>query len=102
MTGAMGTEPRRATFRVPDDIAWIDGTDVGVDEELYLTKVPGGQTVLLAGTARLIWLVAADGREVLSGVAEIVGVEPAQIEDDVTRFLADLVSRGLLTREERG
>ena len=46
--------------------------------------------------------IAADGREVLSGVAEIVGVEPAQIEDDVTRFLADLVSRGLLTREERG
>jgi len=48
-------------YRVPDTIAWVDGTDFDLDADLYLTKLPSGNTVLLKDTARLIWLVAIEG-----------------------------------------
>ena len=102
MIGAMGAEPSHTIYRVPDNVAWIDGTDPGIDEELYLTVTPGGQTVLLKDSARVIWLVVAEGRDVLPDVAELFGISPAEIEDEVNHFLDDLVSRGLLTREEHG
>lgn len=102
MIGAMDTDHGHATYRVPDDIAWIDGTDASMGEELYLTKVPDGHTVLLTGSARLIWLVAAEGQSVLPAVAELAGVAPSAIEDDVHCFLRDLTLRGLLTRSEGG
>ncbi len=84
------------TYRVPDDIAWVDGPDVGLGEELYLTVVPEGRTVLLKDTARLIWLIAAEGGEVLTEIATLVGRPAAEIEPDVQAFLADLTARGLL------
>lgn len=96
MIGAMDIRTGPVTYRVPDDVAWIDGADIGMDEELYLTKLPDGQTVLLRESARLIWLVAAEGRAVLPAVAELAGAEPSAIEDDVTGFLDELASRGLL------
>lgn len=90
------TAPDRTAYRIPGNLAWIDGTDDGADDELYLATVPDGHTVLLTGSARLIWLVAADGLEVLPGVAELAGLPPQEIADDVNRFLDDLVTRGLL------
>ncbi|GAA2168170.1 hypothetical protein FHX52_1944 [Humibacillus xanthopallidus] len=84
------------TYRVPSNIAWIDGADFGMREELYLTALPSGQTVLLEDTGRLIWLVAMEGGEVLERVAEVVGLPLAAIESDVTRFLAEVTTRGLL------
>ena len=92
---------RVPAYRVPDNIAWVDGADFGLAEELYLTVVPDGRTVMLKDSARLIWLVAADGGEdVVAEVADIVGRPPAEIEGDVHRFVADLRGRGLLV--ERG
>lgn len=85
-------------YVVPPNIAWVDGADFGMAEELYLTVVPEGRTVLLKDTARLIWHVAAEGGDVLAGVAELVGLPPEQIADDVNGFLTDLVARGLLTK----
>ena len=88
-------------YRVPDNIAWVDGADFGLAEELYLTVVPDGRTVMLKDSARLIWLVAADGGEdVVAEVADIVGRPPAEIEGDVQRFLADVRARGLLVERE--
>ena len=88
-------------YRVPDNIAWVDGADFDMAEELYLTVVPEGRTVLLKDTARLIWLVAADGGEdVVAEVADIVGRPPAEIEGDVQQFLADVRARGLLVERE--
>lgn len=88
-------------YRVPDNISWVDGADLGMGDELYLTVVPDGHTVLLKDTARLIWLIAADGGDVLTEVAALVGEPPAAIEADVQRFLADLTGRGLLTTGEQ-
>ena len=83
------------SYRVPDNVAWVDGPDFGVAEELYLTVVPEGRTVLLKGTARLIWLVAIGG-DVASEVARLVGRPPADIKEDVLAFLQDLTGAGLL------
>jgi len=84
-------------YRVPDNIAWIDGADFGMAEELYLTVVPDGRTVLLKDAARLIWLVAAEGGgDVVAEVADRAGRPSADIDGDVRAFLADLTCRGLL------
>ncbi|TBT95738.1 hypothetical protein [Propioniciclava tarda] len=74
----------------------MDGPDFGVAEELYLTVVPEGRTVLLKGTARLIWLVAIEGGDVASEVARLVGRPSADIAEAVGTFLQDLSGAGLL------
>lgn len=87
---------RTPAYRVPTSVAWVDGPDFGLAEELYLTIIPAGRTVLLKDTARLIWLVAAEGGDVVAEVAELVGRPPAEIVADVRAFLADMTTRGLL------
>ena len=83
-------------YRVPDTIAWVDGTDFDLGPDLYITKLPSGNTVLLKDTARLIWLVAIEGGDVVSEVAALVGRPAAEIESDVHTLLHDLTQRGLL------
>ena len=87
--------------RVPDNIAWVDGADFGMAEELYFTVVPDGRTVLLKDTARLIWLVAADGTDdVVREVADLVDLPAEEVSGEITTFLEDLTARGLLTKLE--
>jgi len=70
-------------------------------EELYLTVVPDGRTVLLKDTARLIWLVAADGTDdVVREVAALVDLPVEEVSGEITTFLEDLTDRGLLTKLE--
>lgn len=82
----------------PANVAWLDGLDHAAGEELYLTMVPEGTTVLLRGSARLIWLAAIETPDSLARVAEQAGVPAEEIEGDVTAFLVELTDRGLLTR----
>ena len=91
-------EASAPAYLVPSNVAWVDGADFGMAEELYLTIVPDGRTVLLKDTARLIWHVAADGAvNVADEVAELVSMPVSEIEADVAVFLEDLTARGLLT-----
>ena len=83
--------------RVPDSVAYIDGADVEQGEVLYLTIFPHGQSVRLEGIGRLIWTVAAEGRDVVAEIAELVRQPRDAIATDVTRFLDDMLDRGLLT-----
>ena len=76
-------------WRIVDNVAWIDDADFGMAEQLYVTLVPDGLTVLLEGTARLIWLVAVDGGSIADRVAELVGLPHAAIAEDVARFLTE-------------
>jgi len=87
-------------YRVPNNIAWVDGVDFGIAEELYLTVVPDGRTVMLKDTGRMIWLVATESGNVVEKVASLVGLPAAEIDEDVNTFLADLIDRGLLVRTE--
>lgn len=89
-------------YRVPERVAWVDAEDLGQGESLYLVVVPGGLPVVLEGTARLIWHVAAGGGEVLPEVAELVGKPAGEIERDVETFVGDMVRRGLLAPAEEG
>lgn len=83
-------------YRVPDDIAWIDGTEIGIGESLYVTKLPTGKTVHLTGTARMIWLVAAEGGDVLVEVSELVNLPADCVKEDIRAFLDNLTHEGLL------
>lgn len=84
-------------YEVPTDLAWIDGSEHGHEGDLYLTKVPDGKTVLLRGSSRLIWLAAIESANPLAEIAASVGVPADQIAEDVSAFLAELASNGLLT-----
>jgi hypothetical protein len=98
---ASEAEAPKPAYLVPGNVAWVDGEDFGMAEELYLTIVPDGRTVLLKDTARLIWHVAADGAvNVAEEVAELVSMPVSEIDADVTGFLEDLTARGLLTPRE--
>lgn len=92
----MSQDARPRTYQVPDNLAWIDGADWGMGEELYLTIVPDGRTVLLKDTARLIWLVAARGGDVVSEVAGFVRLTPTEINLQVGQFLSELTDAALL------
>lgn len=85
-------------YNVPADIAWVDGSEYSYDDDLYLTKIPDGTTVLLRGSSRLVWLAAIESTDPLAEVAAAVGVPAVQIADDVSSFLAELTSKGLLSR----
>lgn len=75
------------------------------DGTAYAALVPDGVPVVLAGSARLIWdaVVGADGgverAAVTAGVAAMCGVDPSDIDADVSAFLDALLDQGLL--EER-
>ena len=87
-------------YRVPAQVAFIDGAVFGEGEVLYLTMLPSGKTVLLRDMARSIWLVAADCREVVPEIEKLLGQPPSAIASHVAGFLSELLARGLL--EESG
>lgn len=96
----MSQDERPRTYKVPDNIAWVDGVDLGMADELYLTVVPSGGTVMLKNTARLIWLAAMRGSSVIDGVDGIVGLPTTRIAGQVAEFLSELASNGLLRAPE--
>lgn len=67
------------------------------------TDRPGDPPVVLEGTAAAIW-AQVDGRQTVAEVVEAVagayGVPPDDVRDDVTAFLADLATRGMVRRSE--
>ena len=85
------------TYSVPDNVAYVDGSDLAQGEVLYITLLPLGQTVRLEGVGRLIWIIASEGRDVVAEIATLVGEPLDAISVDVSTFLADLVRRQLLT-----
>ena len=88
-------------YRVPDNVAYIDGADLEAGNVLLLTLLPDGQSVRLEGIGRQIWAMAAEGSDVVAEIAKMVGQQPDTISGDVAAFLADLVGRGLLTEVTR-
>lgn len=83
-------------YRVPGQIAYLDGTDVGEDDAVYVTRLPSGHTVQLAGTARLIWREVVAGRDPLPRTALALRLPADRVEAGVAAFLARLVREGLL------
>lgn len=78
-------------FDVPADVAWVDGAEFGHAEELYLTRLPSGDTVHLAGTARMIWIAAIDEADPAGAVGRLVGRERAEVECAVNQFIETML-----------
>lgn len=93
--------PDAPLYRVPDDIAWIDGSEVGLGEQLYLTRLPSGETILLEGTARMIWHAAVTVPDSVEQVAVLVAREIGEIESEVARFRDELLVDGFLAGSRR-
>ena len=91
MTGAGQTVCRHT-----EDVAVVDSGDRVVVLDLASLAVPPR---ILEGSAAAIWR-AVDGErtnsEVVGTVAKSSGVDAAEIEHDVTTFLASLATAGLL------
>lgn len=87
----------RRVYAAPHDIAWVDAGEHEPSGALYLARMPRGDTVVLSGSARFIWLVAARGStNVPDDVGHLVGVPAHDIEDDVREFLEELTDQRLL------
>lgn len=93
LTGGNAAPP---AYAAPDNLAWVDGADHGLEDDLFLTTVPDGHTVLLRGSARLIWLSAVASSNPLAELSEVTGLEADELATDVNAFLADLVQKRLL------
>lgn len=84
------------SYGVPDNVAHVDGTALQLEDAIYVTRLPSGDTVRLAGTASLIWREIVSGRDPLPGTARALSLPENAVESEVSAFVADLVSRGLL------
>ena len=85
-------------YRIPPRLAHVvpDGDD-GLQSAVFLMRLPDGPPVVLHDSAAWIWLIAAEGEpDVAAAVAELVGRPAADMVDEVTQFLGDLVGRGLI------
>jgi hypothetical protein len=94
-----------ASYQRPSDVAMVLGTagDSNPDSDtLYLSHLPTGSLVVLAGTSALIYAEALDGggdatdEDVATRLADKVGMTAEDIRGDVEAFLVELTSRGLL------
>ncbi|WP_353814432.1 PqqD family protein [Agromyces sp. SYSU T00266] len=68
------------------------------DDVRYAALLPSGPIVVFDGVARVIWAEACDGpaATIVDRVAASTGAEPDEIREDVERFVAELVTLGLL------
>ena len=88
MTGMSEREPR---WQVRGDVAWTGSGDRFVAMAL---ATPEKQPLVLEGPAALIWQTLSEGplaeTDVVAQVAELAGIEPEVITDDVAAFLRQL------------
>lgn len=96
------TTRRLDTYAVPSDVAWVDRVALdNAADALFLGRVPSGETAMLEGTARLVWLIATDPQRVESlerAVATSVGVNPDDVREDVLHFVSELAAKRYLRR----
>ena len=82
-------------YRPGDAVGVVDYEDV-----LYVATLPDGPIVVLDGISALIWDEACAGprESIVERVAAATTAMPEAIRAHVERFVADLVSRGLLVK----
>ena len=84
-------------YRIPPRLAYVVDDRTGQSPVVYLMQLPDGDPLVLQGSGGVIWALAADGvDDVPTALAAAVGSPVDEIRKQVTSFLADLVTRGLL------
>lgn len=85
-------------YRVPPRLAHVVAEQRA--EQLpvvYLRQLPDGEPLVLKGAGGIIWTIAADcGEDVATAVAAAFDCPVETVAEDVSHFLKELVSRGLL------
>lgn len=89
------------TYAIADDIAWVslEDLDSGDQPVAYVTPLPHGPTIVLQGSACLVWLVLEDGGpldDIARGAAEQAGLARSEVIDDVEALLSELVEVGVV------
>lgn len=87
-------------FRIADDVAWVslEDLDLGGVPSAYVTRLPGGPPITLAGPACVVWLALAEGgteEEIAATAASMWEADVEAIRHDVVAVIADLLSAGL-------
>lgn len=92
-----------APYRPGEDVAVVEHAEV-----VHVARVPAGPVHVLVGSAADIWRAATRASpqragsdedpadRVVAALCSGLGVQPAEVAEDVRGFLADLVARGLL------
>lgn len=88
------------TYAIAEDIAWVsrEELDSGDRPVAYVAHLPHGPTIVLEGSACLVWLRLADGGtldDIAAGAAEQAGVTAGEVLDDVEALLSELVEAGV-------
>lgn len=97
------TNEDAAQVTLAERVAWLDWAALGAlhTDVAYASTLPDGPPVVLPGTARVVFLAAAQGGtlgELTARVAEESGQPVEAIADDVAAFVEALVGLGILAR----
>ena len=88
-----------STFAVPSRLAFVVPETEA--PQVFLMHLPDGPPFVLKDTAAVIWMLAADEEgDVAGAVGHVVGLPRDEVVDEVERYLADLVAKGLLASRE--
>lgn len=86
-------------YRIPPRVAYVvEEGEAG--PEVFLMRLPDGVPVHLAGTSAVIWLLAAEGSDVVESLTALVAAPPPDLPQATAAFLGELVVNGLLTGQE--
>ncbi|GAA6527724.1 PqqD family protein [Intrasporangium sp. DVR] len=91
-----------AAYGIAPDVGHVD-SEVDGASVAYVARLPEGPPLVLADSAAVIWGAARTGGtldEIVDRVAEAFDVPPAEIVGDVTAFVEQLVTLGLLVRSD--
>ena len=82
---------------VPSGVGWVEDRDEWSRPVVFVAPIPDGPVSVLREISAIIWLAAVEGdHPAVEEVALATGHPVEAIREDVERFLAELVERGLL------
>lgn len=89
------------SYTVADDIAWVSREDLdsGEGPVAYVASLPQGPTMVLEGSACLVWLLVAEGGtldDIARGAAEQADLATEDVIGDVEILLTELVDAGVV------
>jgi hypothetical protein len=87
------------SYEIGDAVAWLEAETADVFY-VYASRLPDGPPVALGGTGGLIFTAIEPGgtlEDILQRVAGAAEIDPEEIRPDVTSFVAELVTLGLVT-----
>ena len=85
------------TYAIADDIAWVSREEYDNDglQVAYVCALPHGPTIVLEGSACLVWLALGEGCGTLDDIArsaaDQVGLTAESVVGDVEALLTQLV-----------